>query len=56
MSYEIKITGEGEAIEIAEALRDLADTISGHAAEGTEENLHDGNFEDHVLMTEIKLK
>lgn len=56
MSYKIKITGEGEALEIAEALRDLADTIASHAEEGTEENLHDGNFEDHILMTEIKLR
>jgi len=54
--YKIKITGEGDAIEIAEALRDLADTIGNKAEIGEEGDLDDASFEDHILMTEINLK
>ena len=52
----IIITGEGDAVEIAEALRELADTIGGKAMIGEEGDLDNANFEDLVLMTEINLK
>jgi hypothetical protein len=52
MNYEIRITGEGTAKQIAAALRQVARDIQ-EAADRNEE-LDGVNWEDPVLMTEIK--
>lgn len=53
-TYNIKISGEGTAQEVAEALRNIADAITA-AAEGEHEvaELDGAEWEGSVLMTEI---
>lgn len=56
MTYQIKITGSGTREEIAAALRNIADAIyhPNSKGDGLNVTLEDHEWEDYILMTEIK--